>query len=157
MMDRVTNGLPFIFVWYLDDIIMGYPDLASHLQHLQLLFQRLREFGLVINGEKCEFGAKELHFQEQGDKDKVVVCRDGGHLHQHQGSPRKRRPARPPNPRSGDMPHGGRLQQRPSPSSSWQPMGFFSKKLNLTQQRYSAFDRELLACTAGIRHFRSHA
>jgi transposase InsO family protein len=61
MMDRVTNGLPFIFV-YLDDIIVGSPDLASHLQHLQLLFQRLREFGLVINGEMCEFGAKELDF-----------------------------------------------------------------------------------------------
>jgi hypothetical protein len=53
MMDRVTNGLPFIFV-YLDDIIVGSPDLASHLQHLQLLFQWLRDFGLVINGEKCE-------------------------------------------------------------------------------------------------------
>jgi hypothetical protein len=59
MMARVTNGLPFIFV-YLDDIIVGCPDLASHLQHLQLLFQGLREFGLVINGEKCEFGAKAL-------------------------------------------------------------------------------------------------
>jgi hypothetical protein len=49
---------------------------------------------------------------------------------------------------------GAALQQRPSPSSSWQPLGFFSKKLNPTQQCYSAFDRELLACTAGIRHFR---
>ncbi len=49
---------------------------------------------------------------------------------------------------------GAALQQRPSPSSSWQPLGFFSKKLNPTQQRYSAFDRGLLACTAGIRHFR---
>ncbi len=58
MMDRVTNGLPLIFV-YLDDIIVGSPDLASHLQHLQLQFQRLRDFGLVINGE-CEFAAKEL-------------------------------------------------------------------------------------------------
>jgi hypothetical protein len=46
------------------------------------------------------------------------------------------------------------LQQQPSPSSSWQPLGFFSKKLNPTQRWYSAFDRELLACTAEIRHFR---
>ncbi len=37
-------------------------DLASHLQHLQLLFHQLREFGLVINSEKCEFGTKELDF-----------------------------------------------------------------------------------------------
>jgi hypothetical protein len=61
MMDRVTNGLPFIFV-YLDDIIVCSPDLASHLQHLQLLFQRLRDFGHIIHGEKCEFGARELDF-----------------------------------------------------------------------------------------------
>jgi hypothetical protein len=64
MMDRLTNGLPFIFV-YLDDIIVGSPDLASHMQHLQLLLLLLlllSEFGLVINGEKCEFGAKELDF-----------------------------------------------------------------------------------------------
>ncbi len=52
---------------------------------------------------------------------------------------------------------GAALQQWPSPSSSWQQLGFFfSKKINLTQQRYSTFDRELLACTAGIQHF-SHS
>ena len=34
----------------------------SHVQHLRLLFQRLRDHGLVINGEKCEFGAQELDF-----------------------------------------------------------------------------------------------
>jgi hypothetical protein len=49
---------------------------------------------------------------------------------------------------------GAAFQQRPSSFSSWQPLGFFSKKVNPAQQRYSAFDRELLACTAGIRHFR---
>ena len=34
------------------------------------------------------------------------------------------------------------------------PLGFFSMKLDSAQQRYSAFDRELLACYLGIRHFR---
>jgi hypothetical protein len=33
-------------------------------------------------------------------------------------------------------------------------LGFFSKKLDSTQRRYSAYDRELLACMLGIRHFR---
>ncbi len=32
--------------------------------------------------------------------------------------------------------------------------GFFSKKLEPAQVKYSAFDRELLACFLGIRHFR---
>jgi hypothetical protein len=62
MMDRVTNGcLPFLFI-YLDDIIVGSPDLEKHILHLQLLYQSLCDFGLVTNGEKCEFGAKQLDF-----------------------------------------------------------------------------------------------
>jgi hypothetical protein len=33
-------------------------------------------------------------------------------------------------------------------------MGFFSKKLDTAQPKWSAFDRELYACVEGIRHFR---
>ncbi len=49
---------------------------------------------------------------------------------------------------------GAALQQRPSTAADWQPLAFFSKKLELAQMRYSAFDRELFAYVAGIRHFR---
>jgi hypothetical protein len=41
---------------------------------------------------------------------------------------------------------GEALQQRTGPATAWQPLGFFSKKLDQTQLRYSAYDRELLAC-----------
>ena len=40
--------------------------------------------------------------------------------------------------------HGGGLR----------PLAFFSQKLDAAQQKYSAFDRELLACYLAIRHFR---
>ena len=49
---------------------------------------------------------------------------------------------------------GACLQQRLPGRQDWQPLGFFSKKLEVAQQKYSAFDRELFACYAGIRHFR---
>jgi len=49
---------------------------------------------------------------------------------------------------------GAALQQRTVPAVAWQPLCFFSKKLDQTQQRYSAYNRELLACVLGIRHFR---
>jgi hypothetical protein len=49
---------------------------------------------------------------------------------------------------------GACLQQRLPGKKAWQPLGFFSKKLEAAQQKYSAFDRELFACFAGIRHFR---
>lgn len=38
--------------------------------------------------------------------------------------------------------------------SSWKPLGFFSKRLSETQQRYSTYDRELLAIYMAIKHFR---
>jgi hypothetical protein len=38
---------------------------------------------------------------------------------------------------------GAVLQQRVD--NAWKPLAFFSKKLNPAQQKYSAYDRELLA------------
>jgi hypothetical protein len=49
---------------------------------------------------------------------------------------------------------GAALQQWELAAVAWQPLGFFSKKLGTTQQRYSAYDRELLACVQDIKHFR---
>jgi cleavage and polyadenylation specificity factor subunit 1 len=49
---------------------------------------------------------------------------------------------------------GASLQQRAGQGRPWEPLGFFSKKLDPAQTRYSAYDRELLACVSGIRHFR---
>jgi hypothetical protein len=46
------------------------------------------------------------------------------------------------------------LHQRPQGHSTWQPLGFFSRKLEATQAKWSAFDRELVACVEGNRHFR---
>jgi hypothetical protein len=47
---------------------------------------------------------------------------------------------------------GAVLQQRVQ--NAWQPLLFFSKKLNPTQQKYSAYNRELLAIYEAIKHFR---
>jgi hypothetical protein len=49
---------------------------------------------------------------------------------------------------------GGTLQQQLPGRNTLQPLGFFSKKLEPAQQKYSAFDRELFDVYAGIRHFR---
>jgi cleavage and polyadenylation specificity factor subunit 1 len=47
---------------------------------------------------------------------------------------------------------GTMLQQRVK--NAWQPLAFFSKKLNPAQQKYSAYDRELLAIYEAVKHFR---
>jgi len=47
---------------------------------------------------------------------------------------------------------GAVLQQREQ--DAWKPLSFFSKKLNMAQQKYSAYDRELLAIYEAVMHFR---
>ena len=53
---------------------------------------------------------------------------------------------------ASDVAVGGVLQQYLN--GMWQPLSFFSKKLNPAETRYSAFDRELLAVYATNKHFR---
>ena len=47
---------------------------------------------------------------------------------------------------------GAVFQQRVQ--DAWQPLAFFSRKLSATQQKYSAYDRELLAIYEAVRYFR---
>ena len=61
LMDTVCQGLDFTFV-YIDDILVASQDIETHKQHLQTLFQRLKEYGLVINLSKCQFGCDTIDF-----------------------------------------------------------------------------------------------
>lgn len=59
--DEVVRGLDFCFA-YVDDILVFSCDAAQHAFHLETLFQRLHDFGVVINTTKSVFGAKEVTF-----------------------------------------------------------------------------------------------
>ncbi len=50
------------FFIYMDDILVASVDEQSHLSQLRQLLERLREFGLVLNLEKCQFGREEVDF-----------------------------------------------------------------------------------------------
>ena len=53
---------------------------------------------------------------------------------------------------ASDIAIGAVLQQLLD--GQWCPLAYFSRKLSPTEQRYSTFDRELLAVYCAIRHFR---
>lgn len=59
--DEVTRGLPFCFA-YIDDLLVASKDAETHKAHLRELFTRLRDYDLVINVEKCQFGVSEIAF-----------------------------------------------------------------------------------------------
>jgi cleavage and polyadenylation specificity factor subunit 1 len=47
---------------------------------------------------------------------------------------------------------GAVLQQRVR--DAWQQLAFFSRKLSPAQQKYSAYDREILAIYKAVKYFR---
>ncbi len=222
LMDRVLAGLEGVFC-YLDNILVASPDSDSHRRHLQQLFDRLREYGLVLNANKCVFGQPAVEFlghSVTGDgaaplEDKTAAIRafprpttvkelQGflGKVNFHRrfipGAAKILAPltdalkgggkgsaaigwspameaaflsakaslvsaatlAHPsPSAELGLMVDassthvGASLQQRRG-GGAWEPLGFFSRKLNTAQSKYSAFDRELWAVFSGYRFFR---
>ncbi len=53
--DSVLRGLDFCCA-YVDDIVIVSKTEEEHIQHMEEVFRRLDEHGLVVNADKCCFG-----------------------------------------------------------------------------------------------------
>lgn len=60
-MDEVLRDLDFCYT-YIDDILIRSSSLEEHLRHLNILFERLKLYGVVINPAKCVFGQTSVKF-----------------------------------------------------------------------------------------------
>lgn len=58
---EVLRGLDFVFV-YIDDVCIASSNSDEHKQHLRTVFERFREYGLMINISKCNFGQSSVKF-----------------------------------------------------------------------------------------------
>ena len=63
LINKVIKGLPFAF-GYLDDVLIHSPDIETHLQHIRIFFQRLREADLKLKNSKCNYF--KIHVQYLG-------------------------------------------------------------------------------------------
>lgn len=61
LIHEVCRGLDFVFA-YIDHLCVASSTPEEHLQHLHIIFERLREHRLAINVPKCEFGKDEINF-----------------------------------------------------------------------------------------------
>ena len=61
LVNEVLSGLTFAF-GYLDDILVFSPDKELHLEHLILLFERLRSANLKLKEVKCNFLKKHIQY-----------------------------------------------------------------------------------------------
>ena len=61
LVNKVLSGLTFAF-GYLGDILVFSPDMESHLEHLRLLFERLRSTDIKLKEVKCNFLKKHIQY-----------------------------------------------------------------------------------------------
>ena len=71
-MDEVLQGIPGVQCILDDMIITGKTD-TEHLEHLEAVLQRLDQYGLRVNSEKCEFFKDQINFCGH------IIDRDGVH------------------------------------------------------------------------------
>jgi hypothetical protein len=63
LLDRVFQDYKFKFVYhYLDDVVVYSEDFESHMRHLSLVFERLRQAGLTVKPEKVVLATQEISF-----------------------------------------------------------------------------------------------
>jgi hypothetical protein len=63
LMNTVLSGLQGLHCYiYLDDCIIYSNSILSHIEKLQLVFDRFREFNLKLQPEKCEFLRREVTY-----------------------------------------------------------------------------------------------
>ena len=61
LVNEVLAGFTFAF-GYLDNILVFSPDMTSHLEHLRLLFERLRNADWKLKEVKCNFLKRHIQY-----------------------------------------------------------------------------------------------
>ena len=62
LMDRVLQGCEDCFAAYLDDVVIYSNTWDEHLQHLKRVLHHIREAGLTLNAQKCDWARQEMRY-----------------------------------------------------------------------------------------------
>ena len=62
LINKVLKGLHKFAVIYLDDIIIFSKNEEKHLEHLRIIFKRLKEAGLKLKRSKCDFMKTQIQY-----------------------------------------------------------------------------------------------
>ena len=62
LMHHALRGFSEFCNVYIDDMIVFSSSVGEHLEHLQLVFDRLREVEVRLHLAKCEFASPNVHY-----------------------------------------------------------------------------------------------
>ncbi|GBO34533.1 hypothetical protein AVEN_202459-1 [Araneus ventricosus] len=159
-----SRDLNFVYS-FIDDILVASSSEEERLQHLQLLFERLDQYGLSINPSKCTFGVSTLEFlgfqaskiksvpsRVKTKPEEVLSCTDEATtaFEQIEEALVQATLLHHPIPNTPlsiwvdtiNVDVGGALTQYSD--NLWQPLAFLSMKLTSSQKKWFTYDRELV-------------
>ena len=62
LMDRLIQGMSEYTAAHLDDLVVNSATWKDHLEHVRQVLVRLRESGLTVKPDKCQFGMKHCRY-----------------------------------------------------------------------------------------------
>lgn len=62
LMDIVLKDLQDCAIPYLYDVAIFYDSWSEHMEHLRKVLARLRDVGLTVKAEKCNFGCSQVTY-----------------------------------------------------------------------------------------------
>ncbi|GFU77521.1 transposon Tf2-9 polyprotein [Trichonephila clavipes] len=186
--DEVTRDLPFVYA-FVDDLLVASDNEPQHLEHLEILFSKLKEYGLCINVEKCQFGQSTIEFlgfKLSGEgieplPDRVIKTERNILVFSNANNPSEQlqwndaatlsfKASKEAIAKATLLQHpipgaqlslwvdasnvavGGSLMQLSN--DQWEPLAFYSSKLNKSQKNWSTYDRELFSIYSSVKKFK---
>ena len=74
--DQILREFHFCYA-YINDVLIANTSQDEHVQHLQMILERLQQYGVVINPAKCKLGVTSLQFLgHQLDKDGIQPLKE---------------------------------------------------------------------------------
>ena len=150
---KILEGMPGVGS-YIDDIVIYSDSWEDHIKMLKELFGRLRKARITARPTKCLLGASRMEFLgHQVGGDVITPSRDKEYLLQEPvlKLPDLSKPFVLRTDASGVGVAAVLLQEN---DGKLYPVGYASKKLNLTEARYPIIEKECLAVVWGIKRFK---
>ena len=60
--NKVISGMENFCFAYVDDLLVASTDAEEHKSHSRILFQRLADYGLIVNAKKRQIGQDDWNF-----------------------------------------------------------------------------------------------